>query len=58
MELAYLVGLLLVLIALGTVIIMFWAILRESHTHEEHFIPPANEPVDVPAAAVPAKVES
>jgi hypothetical protein len=43
MELAYLVGLLLVLIALATVVVMFWAILREPHEHQEHFIPPGNE---------------
>ena len=58
MELAYVVGLLLVMIALGTVIVMFWAILREPHRHEEHYIPPANEPVEAPAAAASAKAES
>lgn len=43
MELAYVVGLILVLLALGTVIVMFWAILREPHHHEEHYIPPGDE---------------
>ncbi|MFN8379108.1 MAG: hypothetical protein U0452_10605 [Anaerolineae bacterium] len=54
MELAYLVGLFLVLLALATVIVMFWAILREPHEHLEHYVPPADEPAPAPVAATPA----
>ena len=54
MELAYIVGLLLVLIALATVVVMFWAILREPHEHLEHYVPPADEPAPAPVAATPA----
>ena len=58
MELAYIVGLLLVLIALGTVVVMFWAILREPHEHQEHFIPPAEDvPETVPNAQAAANAE-
>ncbi len=52
MELGYLVGLLLVLIGLATVVVMFWAILREPHVHEEYYIPPQPEEVaDAPEVA-------
>ena len=44
MFLSYFVGLLIVLIALATVVVMFWAVLREPHRHEEHYIPPQHLP--------------
>jgi len=50
MELGYLIGALLVLIALAVVFIMFWAILHEPEHHDEHFLPPASEPAEAPAA--------
>lgn len=45
MFLSYFVGLLIVLIALATVVTMFWAVLREPHRHEQHYIPPKPLPV-------------
>jgi hypothetical protein len=60
MELAYIVGLLLVLLALGTVVVMFWAILREPHEHLEHYIPPTEDNPEAPVqpAAASASAES
>jgi hypothetical protein len=58
MELAYVVGLLLVLIALATVVVMFWAILREPHEHQEHYIPPPDETPETVPNAQAATAES
>lgn len=52
MVLGYIIGLVIVLIALSTVLVMFWAIMREPHAHEEHYIPPEDsEPAETPAPA-------
>lgn len=53
MFLGYLVGVIIVVIALVTVIAVFTVILREPHRHEEHYIPPQPQaPAEPPAAAV------
>jgi len=38
-----LIGILLILIAFGTVVAVLWVVMREKHEHEEHFIPPDPE---------------
>ncbi len=50
MILGYIIGLLIVLIALGTVLVMFWAILREPHAHQEHYVPPEDSEAADPIA--------
>jgi len=35
------VGILLVVVAAGTIVGVMWFVMREHHEHEEHYVPPA-----------------
>lgn len=51
-----LVGILLVVLAGGTVIGVLWLVMQEKHTHEEHYIPQRTPSQPVPMNEVSAEV--
>jgi hypothetical protein len=55
-----LVGILLVVIAAATIVGVLWMVMREPHTHEEYYIPPARtnaeEAPGAPSTTGPASV--